>query len=140
MWSNRVYVDHLRSVAMFKDFSRKDLEAIAVAGQHLSVKEGRTLVEQDASGYDAYVVLSGTVRLKRNGRKVADVGPGAIIGELSLLDHGPRTATATCATDCDILVLSRGSFLGTLDRVPALRNKLLASLAGRVRDLDRGTI
>jgi len=140
MWSNRVYVDHLRNVALFKDFSRKDLETVAKAGEHVSVKAGKTLIEQDASGFDAYVVLDGTVQLKRNGRSVAKLGPGAIIGELSLLDHGPRTATATCATDCEILVLSRGSFLGAIDRVPQLRQKLLASLAGRVRDLDKRSI
>lgn len=138
MGSTRVYVDHLRNVELFSELSRKELGMVAAAGQHLSVKQGTCLVEQDdARGYDAFVVLSGSVQLKRNGRVVRVVGPGALIGELSLIDQGPRTATATCVTDCEIFVLSRGSFLAAIEGVTALRHKLLASLASRVRELDK---
>lgn len=136
MWSKRVYVDHLKGLDLFSGFSRKDLEAVAAVGQHLSVKAGTVLVKQDAEGFDAFVVLSGAVEIKRNRRVLTEVGPGSIIGELAIIDHGLRTATATCLTDCEILVLSRGSFLGTVELVPALQHKLLAALARRVRELD----
>jgi CRP-like cAMP-binding protein len=59
------------------------------------------------------------------------------VGELSLLDHGPRTATVTCETECRIFVISQRHFLGVLDDVPTISHKLLASLASRIRDLDR---
>jgi len=68
---------------------------------------------------------------------VARLGPGAVVGELSLLDHGPRTAAATCATDCTLLVIESRRFLGVIDSVPAISHKLLATLASRIRDLDR---
>lgn len=137
MVSNRVYVDHLRGVELFREFSRKDLELVAKAGAHMSVKAGTKIIEQGASGYDAYVVLSGQVRIQRNGRSVAMAGAGTVIGELSLLDRGPRTATAVCETDCDLLVLSRNSFITVLEAVPVLTHKLMRSLASRIRDLDR---
>ncbi|MEO6123253.1 MAG: cyclic nucleotide-binding domain-containing protein [Ilumatobacteraceae bacterium] len=137
MWSKRAYVDHLKGLDLFSGFSRKDLEAVASVGQHLSVKAGTVLAKQDEEGFDAFVVLSGAVAIKRNRRMVCEVGAGSIIGELAIIDHGLRTATATCVTDCEILVLSRGSFRGTVERVPALQHKLLATLAGRVRELDK---
>lgn len=136
MPSKRVYVDHLRAIELFAGFSRKELEVVASAGQHLSVPAGTTLITQGDAGYDAYILLAGEVQVKRNGRTVGTEQPGAIIGELALLDHAPRSATAVCATDCDILVLSRGAFRGTLDRSPALTHKLMAALAARVRELD----
>lgn len=136
MPSKRVYVDHLRAIDLFAGFSRKELEVVASAGQHLSVPAGTTLITQNDAGYDAYILLAGEVQVKRNGRTVHTEQPGAIIGELALLDHAPRSATAICATDCDILVLSRGAFRGTLDRSPALTRKLMASMAARVRELD----
>lgn len=77
------------------------------------------------------------MRLDRNGKTVATVGPGAIIGELALVDGGPRTATATCVSDCEVLVLSRYRFRALVDRMPSLAHKLLATMAGRVRNLDR---
>ena len=78
--------------------------------------------------------------MKRNGRKVATLGPGAIVGELSLLDHGPRTATAVCETDCSLFVISQRHFLAVLDDVPTIGHKLLAALAGRIRELDRAVL
>jgi CRP/FNR family transcriptional regulator, cyclic AMP receptor protein len=65
------------------------------------------------------------------------VGPGAMVGELSLLDHGPRTATVTTNSACTLLVIDQRHFAAVLADVPTLSRKLLASLASRIRDLDR---
>ena len=74
--------------------------------------------------------------MKRNGRKVATLGPGAIVGELSLLDHGPRTATVVC--DTDAVVRHRAAPLPrVLETCPSIGHKLLATLASRIRELDR---
>src|SRR6185295_16958021 len=118
MASKKSYVDHLRNIPLFQGCSQKDLEKIAKAGDEVSMPAGSVIV-------------------KRNGKKVASLGPGTIVGELSLLDHGPRTATVTCETDCVFLLLSQRHFMAVLDDVPSMAHKLLASLAGRIRDLDR---
>ena len=137
MVSKRAYVEHLRNIPMFQSFSQKDLEKIAKAGDEVSMPAGSLIVDQGQTGREAFVVLDGTIAVKRNSKKVANLGPGSIVGELSLLDHGPRTATATCETDCTLLVLSQRTFLAVVDDVPALSHKLLASLANRIRELDR---
>jgi CRP-like cAMP-binding protein len=98
---------------------------------------GSLILDQGQTGREAFVVLDGTVVAKRNGKKMANLGRGAVVGELSLLDHGPRTATVICETDCELLLLDQRNFMGVLDEVPALAHKLLATLAGRIRDLDR---
>ena len=55
----------------------------------------------------------------------------------TLLDHGPRTASAICATDCTLLVIDQRRFLGVLDDVPAISHKLMGVLASRIREMDR---
>jgi CRP-like cAMP-binding protein len=75
--------------------------------------------------------------VKRNGKKVATLGAGSVVGELSLLDHGPRTATVVAETECTMLVISQRQFLAVIDAIPAISHKLLATLAGRIRELDR---
>jgi CRP-like cAMP-binding protein len=137
MASKKHYVDHLRGVALFSSCSQKDLEKIAKAGDEVTMPAGSLIVDQGQTGREAFVVLSGQVNVRRNGKKVATLGPGAVVGELSLLDHGPRTATVTCDTDCTLFLISQRQFMGVLDTVPALAHKLLSSLAGRIRDLDR---
>ena len=137
MASKRAYLDHLRKIPLFESFSQKDLEKVAKAGDEVSMPAGSLIVDQGQMGREAFVVLDGSVTVKRNGKKVATLDAGSIVGELSLLDHGPRTATAICETDCTLLVLSQRTFLAVVDDVPALSHKLLASLASRIRDLDR---
>ena len=131
------HLDHLAEIPLFAALSKKDLGRIAKASNEVTVGAGHVLVDQGDAGRDAYVIVSGTATVKRNGRKVGTLGPGDSIGELALLDHGPRTATVTADTPLTAIVLTAREFAGVLDEVPGLSHKLLAQLASRVRDLDR---
>jgi CRP/FNR family transcriptional regulator, cyclic AMP receptor protein len=133
----QAYLDHLARVPLFATCSTKDLQKIAKASDEIAVKAGTTLTDQGQQGREAFIVVDGSATVKRNGRKITSVGPGAVIGELSLLDRGPRTATVTADTDMTVLVIDQRNFAGVIDQVPALAHKLLATLAGRIRDLDR---
>ncbi len=137
MASKKTYLEHLKNVPLFSSCSQRDLEKIAKAGEEVSMPAGTLIVDQGQTGREAFVVLDGTVVVKRNGKKVTTLGPGTVVGELSLLDHGPRTATVICETDCRLLLLSQRHFMAVVDEVPALGHKLLGSLAARIRELDR---
>ncbi len=137
MASKKLHLETLRTVPLFSGCSTKELEKVAKASDEIRMTAGTLIVDQGQTGREAFVVIEGDVDIKRNNRKVATLGPGSVVGELSLLDHGPRTATAVCATDCTLLVIDQRRFLGVLDSVPAITHKLLAALAARIRDLDR---
>jgi CRP/FNR family transcriptional regulator, cyclic AMP receptor protein len=137
MANKKAYLEHLRNVSLFQGCSTKELEKIAKASDEITMSAGTLIVDQGQTGREAFIVLEGTVTVKRNGKKVASLGPGTVVGELSLLDHGPRTATVICETECTLLLLSQRHFMAVVDDVPALSHKLLATLAGRIRDLDR---
>jgi CRP/FNR family transcriptional regulator, cyclic AMP receptor protein len=137
MSSKKAWLDHLRNVALFSACSTRDLQKIARAGDEVSLPAGALVVDQGQTGREAFVLLDGSAVVRRNGKKITMLGPGDVIGELSLLDHGPRTASVTCETDCLLLVLDQRNFVGVLDEVPALAHKMLAHLAGRIRELDR---
>ncbi len=127
---------HLRYSPLFSSCSSKDLEKIAKAGDRITFEKGEVLTKQGDPGKEAFIILSGKATVKRSGKKVATISTGSVVGDLSLLDHGPRTATVTCETECQVLVISRGNFLRVIDKVPALTHKLFAALATRIRDLD----
>lgn len=137
MAGKRAYLDHLAKVPLFSSMNTRDLQRIARATDEVELGVGTTVIDQGQTGREAFVIVEGTVTVRRNGKKVATLGPGAIVGELALLDHGPRSASVTCDTDCTMLVIEGRAFSGILDEVPALAHKLLASLAGRIRELDR---
>lgn len=137
--ARQTHLDHLAAVSLFSACSKKELQAVARASDEVSLAAGRVLCEQNSVGREAFVIIEGTAEVRRNGRKVATVGPGSCVGEMALLDHGPRTATVTAASDMKVLVLGAREFSAIIDDVPPISHKLLKALAGRVRDLDAKT-
>ena len=122
MASRDKHLDHLASVPLFSGCTRKELQKIAKASNEISVETGRVLTDQGDAGREAFVI--------------ATLGPGDAVGELSLLDHGPRTATVEATTPMTLLVLTAREFSGVVDEVPGLAHKLMSALASRIRELD----
>ena len=80
MASKKQYVEHLRKVSLFSSCSTKDLEKIHKAGEEVPVKAGYIMVDQGQTGREAFIILSGTATVRRNGKKVATLGPGSVVG------------------------------------------------------------
>ena len=78
--------------------------------------------------------------MKRKGKQVATLKAGQHFGELALLDRRPRNATVTSTSEMDVMVLGQRQFNGLLDAIPSLSRKLLAAMAGRVREQDRKAV
>jgi CRP/FNR family cyclic AMP-dependent transcriptional regulator len=133
---NKNVTDHLAAVPLFNACSKKELGLIAKATTEMSFPDGTELMVQDQPAREAFVVTDGTVVVKRNGRKVAELGAGSVLGELGLLDRGPRTATVTAQGPIEALVLGPREFAGLLDEVPSISHKLLKAMAARIRELD----
>jgi len=136
LMSKKSVTDHLAAVPLFNACSKKELGIIAKASTEMSFPDGTELMKQDQSAREAFVLTEGTVVVKRNNRKVAELGPGAFLGEMGLLDKGPRTATVIAQGPVEALVLGPREFAGLLDEVPSISHKLLKALAARIRDLD----
>ncbi len=137
MASKKTPLQYLAQVPLFSSCSTRDLGKIAKAADRINMVAGTTIITQGTAGKQAFVLLSGSATVKRNGKKIATVQAGAIVGELSLLDRGSRTATVVCDTDCELLVVDARHLFAVIDEVPAMAHKLLATLATRIRDLDR---
>lgn len=137
MASKSAQIEHLQQVPLFSGCSRKDLQTIAKVGDEITMTAGTMIVDQGQMGREAFVILDGTVTVRRSGKKVTQLTTGAVVGELSLLDHGPRTASVTCDTDCTLFVLDQRHFRGVLEENPSIAMKLLGALASHIRDLDR---
>ena len=94
---------------------------------------GDVIFAEGDPGDRFYVVREGTVTLSADGRKLEDVGPGGIFGELALLDNAPRSATATAATDVDVLPLDERGFIFHVTQTPYFALTVMKVLAARLR-------
>ena len=66
------------------------------------VKQGDTLVEQGTHSDELFLLLNGILVVEVDGEKLAEMGPGAVMGERALLEGGARTATLRAVTDCKV--------------------------------------
>jgi hypothetical protein len=70
------------------------------------VKAGKTLTEQGQPGDELYMLVDGVLSAEVDGNALADLGPGAVLGERAILEGGNRTATLRAVTDCKVAVAS----------------------------------
>ena len=131
---------HLSTVRMFSTFGRKELRAIAKTAKIVPVYQGTQIVTEGEEGNTMYVVLTGSARVSRAGRKLAVVGPGDTFGELCLLSKGPRTASVVAVSDMEVAIITRRQFNRVLEAAPSFARKLLESLAAIVRELDKKVV
>jgi CRP-like cAMP-binding protein len=130
------HVEHLAKVPLFSGMSKKDLQKLAKVSDEVDIEAGRTLVDQGRVGHEFFLILEGEAVVRRNNRKVADLGPGEYFGEMAILDRGPRSASVVANTDMRVLVLTQSAFIGVLDTVPGMATKLLSHMAHRLREAD----
>lgn len=101
-------------------------------------KAGHYLFMQEDPGDRVYGIITGTVEIaifSLGGRKlVANIEtPKSMVGEIAVLDGGPRTATATCLSDCQLVSLSRTRLMERIREEPDLAIGLIELLCARLR-------
>jgi CRP/FNR family transcriptional regulator, cyclic AMP receptor protein len=130
------FVRHLATVPLFAECSKRDLAKIASLTDEIEVAAGRALVVEGDIGHEAFVVIDGTASVTRDGNEVAEVGPGAVFGEMALIDRTPRNASVTATTPMRVLVIGKREFTGLLDEAADFRTSIMSALAARVRQKD----
>jgi CRP-like cAMP-binding protein len=98
------------------------------------------LFVEGAPSSNLYVILTGSAVVRRNGRRIARVGPGDVVGELSVILGGPRTATVEADTPIEWLVLDRTSLREAIDEVPGLGWNVLQSVAARLDQANHRSV
>lgn len=125
------YYDLLSGVELFADLDRRSIRLIGSITTSIDRPAGTVLIEEGRPGLEAFVVVDGEASVTVDGHEVGVVGPGQIVGEGALLDNRPRTATVTALTPLRVLVLSRAEFNTLVDRVPAVTDRILATVRDR---------
>jgi CRP-like cAMP-binding protein len=125
-------IELVARVPLFAHCSKKEVARIAALADMVSFREGQILMTEGKSGMEAFVVIDGSAKVTRAGRKVADLGPGDWMGEIALLSNVPRTATVVATSPLETLVLTRRGLSDLIDDVPSIGTKLLAAVAERL--------
>lgn len=124
----------IERVPMFSELARADVQSLAGYLRAYEAKKGALIFKEGTKGMFMCVVISGRVDILKEGqereqKKVAVVRPGKSMGEMSLLDELPYSATAMAQEDTQLLLLTRMNFLRLGEERPLLCNVVLRQIA-----------
>lgn len=132
---------HLKNVELFQDVLAEDLVTIARVTEEHPFDAGDRLIRKDAPGVATYVIVEGTVEVRGlDGEKLATVGPGGVLGEMSVVSDLPTSADCIAATDGVALRIARQDFHALLQDHPATAIGVMHVLAQRLRAKNRGDL
>ncbi|HEY0367570.1 MAG TPA: DUF1003 domain-containing protein [Pyrinomonadaceae bacterium] len=131
----------LNGIEFFALLKEEDRQALANVVDSISLNAGDTLFQAGEPGESLFVVRSGSIELfikDTVGQKIVltIAEAGDLFGELSLLDSGPRTATAIALSETDLLVLDRDDLLLLFQKRPDSALNMLAAMSSMTRKAD----
>lgn len=125
-------IDLLKRVPLFAGCTKSELREIALSSDEIDLPSGRVLTREGQRGREFFVLVSGTARVTKDGKTLADLKDGDWFGEIALLTYTPRTATVTATSPVQVLVLTDRAFKRVVESMPRIALKVLASVGQRL--------
>jgi len=137
-WEPLVEQNVIGTVPLFDALDEQDQAELRSLMAETTLRRGETLFNEGDPGDRLYIVLDGKVKLGHtasDGREnlLAVLGPGELLGELTLFDPGPRSTTATAVAPTRLLALEHDTLMDFAQSRPALSRHMLKALAQRLR-------
>jgi CRP/FNR family cyclic AMP-dependent transcriptional regulator len=126
----------LAEVDLFEGISRADLRRIYTAGKEVDFAAGEDLIIEGRQGGRFFLILEGQVDVSIRGRTLRSFGPGEYLGEISLIDGQPRSASAVAVSPVRTWSLSSWNFKPLLRTYPSVAEKIMLLLCRRLRNAE----
>lgn len=131
--------ERLRSFPSLKNLSDRELEAVVKLVAEAAVDAGHVLTREGTLGRETFLIIEGSAAVTGGGEHLGDLGPGDMVGEMSLIDGAPRSATVTATTPMRLFVLGVTEF-DSFARFPRVNAGIMRGLTQRLRAADRHTV
>jgi signal transduction histidine kinase len=132
----------LESIALFRSLNPEELRALRFITQERQLAPGQEIFREADPGNGVYFVKDGFVEISSlvgNGSRhiFSKLGAGEIFGEMAVIEHRPRSATATAVSDAAVYFIPRGEMLSLIERSPVLAFSLLQQISHRLREFNQ---
>lgn len=122
---------------MFASLAKSDLRELAGLCFEASYETDAVILKQQEEAQLMVAIVTGRARVTRDGRAIATVGAGDVVGEMALVDGLRRSADVIATTLVEGIILHRTSFLKLLDNRPSIARKLLLTQTARLREANK---
>jgi signal transduction histidine kinase len=134
----------IRRVPLFADLTDDEADELWTSATRIEAAPGETVIAEGDLGDSVYIILSGELEVTKRdaGRNItlATRRPGEFLGELSLLEQAPRSASVRAVVPSQLLVIGPEAFLRLLARRPEAATTLLRTVVDRLRSTEASLI
>jgi signal transduction histidine kinase len=127
-------------VPLFSGLSAAQITQICRSSQRVAMTAGDVVIEEGTPGHALYIILSGELEVSKrdDGRDLvlATRKAGEFLGEMSLIENSPRTASARATVDGQLLEIDAAAFQALLETHPGFGATILRTMAGRLRSTE----
>ncbi|WP_134765733.1 cyclic nucleotide-binding domain-containing protein [Nocardioides sp. 1609] len=116
----------------FDSFSAREIAQISAHGRRVRLPEGWSPIWERTPADKAYIILDGSVSVRRGGTEIARLGAGDIVGEAAIVGRSLRTATVVALTPLSAIHFTDTDINELLEELPGFRDKLVAVVESRV--------
>ena len=132
----------LESAELFRNLKPNELRALRQVTLEREFMNGQEIFREGDPGDGVYLVKDGQVEISgvvsQGARRVfSQIGPGGLFGEMAVIEHRPRSATATAAKDTTAYFIPRGELLSLIERSPGLAWSVLQVISQRLREFNQ---
>jgi CRP/FNR family transcriptional regulator, cyclic AMP receptor protein len=132
-------LERLASSPTFATLGDRKLRTLAPFTDDVDVAKGATLMREGTYPHELVVLVEGGVAIVIGGETVAEVGPGAVLGEMALVNRDLRSATVVATEDSHLIVISGRAFADLMEKHPDIAEDLRSMAAERGEQNARRT-
>lgn len=119
--------------SFYDSFTSKEIAQISAHGRRVKLPQGWSPIWEDTPADKAYILLEGTVSVRRDGAEIAQLTSGDIVGEAAIVGHTLRTASIVALTPLVAIHFTDSDINELIAEMPSFRDKLVAVVESRVK-------
>lgn len=110
--------------SFFDSFTPQEVARISARGRHVTLPEGWSPIWERTPADKAYILLQGTVSVRRHGEEIAQLGPGEIMGEQAIVGHKLRNASIVALTPLEVIHFTSETVRELCEEMPSFKAAL----------------
>lgn len=127
-------VELVQRLPLFRTLSFEETRRLFAIATPRRMYKGEVLIEERSVGEALHIVQAGTLRVTRGGTFLGCVGPGELLGEMSLVDDVLTSGRVAADTECEVLSIPRSAFDVLMERDPPLAIKVYKAFCRTLAD------
>lgn len=125
--------DVVKALGEHTSFDKSLVKRLATVGTAVNIPQGWSVIMETTPADSAYIVLDGTVEIRKGGQTIAELGPGDVFGEIALVNHSLRNASAVAASQIRVLRLGEDAIASLLEHDQAFADTLRSNAESRIQ-------